>query len=35
MNSHYKAESFMKKKHKRIKAYKKSVQKEPAVKGVY
>ena len=32
LNSHYKAWSYKKKKHKKIKAYRKSVQKEPTVK---
>ena len=32
LNSHYKAWSYKKKKHKNIKAYRKSVQKEPTVK---
>ena len=32
LNSHYKAWSYKKKKHKKIKAYRKSVQKKPTVK---
>ena len=32
LNSHYKAENFKKKKHKKITAYRKSVQTEPTVK---
>ena len=32
LNSHYKAWSYMKKNHKKIKAYRKSALKEPAVK---
>ena len=32
MHSHYKALSYKKKKHKKIKAYRKYVQKEPAAK---
>ena len=31
LNSHYKAWSYNKKKHKKIKAYRKSLQKEPTV----
>ena len=31
LNSHYKARSYKKKKHKKIKAYTKSLQKEPTV----
>ena len=34
LNSHYEAESYKKKKHKKIKAYGKYVKKEPAVKSV-
>ena len=33
LNSHYKTWSYKKKKHKKIKAYRKSVQKKPTVKG--
>ena len=32
LNSHYEAQSYQKKKHKKIKAYRKSVQEEPTVK---
>ena len=32
LNSHYKAWIYMKKKHKKVKAYMKSVEKEPTVK---
>ena len=32
LNSHYKACSYKKKKNKKIKAYRKSVQKEPTIK---
>ena len=32
MNSHYEARSYKKKEHKKVKSYRKSVQKEPKVK---
>ena len=32
LNSHYEAWSYKKRKHKKVKAYRKSIQKEPAVK---
>ena len=35
LNSHYKAWGYTKKKHKKIKGYKKSIKKKPQLKDVF